>query len=35
MGSDPIMISAGGGIRSVGKTWLGNDLFAYSTGGLA
>ena len=35
MGSDPIMLSAGGGIRSVGKTWLGNDLFAGSTGALA
>jgi len=23
------------GIRSVGKTWLGNDLFTGTTGGLA
>ena len=34
MGSDPIMLSAGGGIRSVGKTWFGNNLFAGTTGAL-
>ena len=35
MGSDPIMLSAAGWIRSVGKTWLGNDLFAGTYGALA
>ena len=27
MGSDPIMLSVGGWIRSAGKTWLNNSPF--------